>query len=91
MDKEPIKEQFDFEGCDIKTIENNGKLAIGIQHSHPMGLIALCGFIDILGKPEGFTYKNGDYYVLFLFNADNKKSKSIEQLWQELSQKCEVK
>ena len=76
-------EHMDFEGCNVNIIRNNGKVAVGIQHSKPMALIALSGFIHILGEPTGHCVEEGEEYVLFLFN-DKQEESSLAKRWREV-------
>jgi hypothetical protein len=80
---EEEKEQLDFEGCNINILRKNGKVAVSFEHSKPMALIALAGFIHLLGQPLGHNYEEGEDYVLFLFE-DKPDVDAITQRWHEV-------
>lgn len=76
-------EEFEFEGCEIKVYHKNNKVAVLIEHSKPIGLIALASFIHILGEPFAHSYEDGDAFVLFLFN-EKQETLKIAEKWKEV-------
>ena len=82
------REDFEYEGCEVKIYRKNGKVAVLIEHSKPVGLIVLASLIHILGEPINHCYEEGDAFVLFLFND---KQPDIDMAkWKEVFEVAEA-
>ncbi|KKK64959.1 hypothetical protein LCGC14_2978980 [marine sediment metagenome] len=79
-------ETIEFEGCHAWILRNNGKIAIGIEGTKPVGLILLAGLISILGQPEGFTNDDTDDFVVFTFD-DKSLPNEITAEWHKVFDK----
>ena len=80
------KEVIEFEGCHAWILRNNGKVAIGIEGTKPIGLILLAGLISILGQPDGFCNEDTDDMVIFSFQ-DKDMPNEITKKWRDIFNK----
>jgi hypothetical protein len=80
LSEEENMESFELDGCCIWVYEKDGKVAVTIEHGKPMALIAVAAFIDMLGRPLGHHYEDGENCVLFLFEDKDP----VARKWREV-------
>jgi hypothetical protein len=79
---EEAREEWDFRGCHVSVYEGNGKVVLWLEHSKPMALIVLAGFIHILGEPTDICAEDsGDGGFIFAFHA---KKSDLRKQWDEV-------
>jgi hypothetical protein len=78
------KEEFVFEGCHAYVCQGNGKIVLCVDHSKPMALILLAGFVHMLGEPIGYCSEEVDKPDgQFLFAFNDRSQLDLAQTWKE--------